>query len=162
MRSVATVPIPPFLAIKIVIKQIKIFSDALRRGVEDLWVIGDNFTHNLTRILFPARNELYMTKAFETRITAETSNAPNAVGRTINSLITTINNNKNTIPKWIVIITEDNILSTINYTEFGVSGAYGTIIDYMMKEINTVVKQHQGTDLPFKVTRFNRPQYNLD
>ena len=55
------------------------------------------------------------------------------------------------------MIPEDNILSSVQYSEFGVSAAYGNIIDYMMRQINEQIKQFMGTNLPPKATKYNTP-----
>ena len=116
----------------------------------------------MTRLFLQSRCELFIPKSFETRITAEAQQnvGSNAVGRILNSITRTFNNNKMfaTIPKWIVVVVEDDVLSSINYTEFGVSGAYGTLIEYLMKGIDNIIKEYMGSSsLPHKVTKYNRP-----
>ena len=96
---------------------------------------------------------------FETRITSgQLDHAQsNAVSRTMNSLIRSFNSNRDTIPKWIVIVPEIDIINSISYQEFGVSGAYGLILDYMMKTITNVIKEFKGPNLPFKATKYDTP-----
>ena len=74
----------------------------------------------------------------------------------INALNNTFNNNRSTIPKWIVLIPEVDIISSIDYTEFGVSGAYGMLIDHIIKEIDSTIKYFTA-NLPYKANKYGRP-----
>ena len=104
---------------------------------------------------------LYIPRNFETRITGAQGNnnsISNAVGRTLNSLKSTLNLNRNVIPKWIVIVPESDIMSSISYTEFGVSGAYGTLIEHLMKQMSSTTKSlYFG--LPTKANKYNWPYF---
>ena len=96
---------------------------------------------------------------FETRLTAEPENTggahTNAVGRTYNSLIRTMNNNR-VIPKWIVVVPETDFMNSIQYTEYGVSGAYGMLVEYAMKQFNLAI-QSLIANLPHKANKYNWP-----
>ena len=81
----------------------------------------------------------------------------NATGRIVNSFNITLNSNRATIPKWVVIIPEIDIIKSINYTEFGVSGAYGMMIEHIMKEMNNSINFFLGNKIPYKANRFNYP-----
>ena len=100
----------------------------LKKGLESIWIIGDEFVHHLSRVFIQIKDSLFIPKNFETRITSEAaiSMMSNAVGRIVNSVIRTFNNNRETIPKWIVIVPEDNLLTAISYDDFGVSGRTGS------------------------------------
>ena len=104
------------------------------------------------------KNELYVPRYFETRLTAvQGASTPNAIGRILNSIARTFNIYRYVIPKWIVIIPETDLIRSVEYTEFGVSGTYGTIIEYMMKEVNNMVKTFLRNDSSLKNNRYNHP-----
>ena len=133
----------------------------MKKGQENVWIVGDIFINRVARDFINMRDQLFTTKNFETRITCDgvTDNfgSSNAVGRILNTVVRSFNTNRNVIPKWVVIAPETDIMNSINYTEFGVSGAYGLLIEYMMKEINNLISKILGHDLPLKANRYNRP-----
>ena len=105
------------------------------------------------------RTSLYIPTNFETRLmaepTAQNRIGSNAVGRILNSITNTFNSNKDTVPKWI-IISETDIMKSVEYSDFGVSGAYGTVVDYIMKELNSHIK-FITSGLPFKSIKYDYP-----
>ena len=106
------------------------------------------------------RSQLYVPRNFETRLThdpAPNAQVGNAIGRIHNSITYSFNMNRNTIPKWVVIITESDVISNINYSQFGVSGAYGMVIEYSMKQVNNLVNSFLGQNLPQKANKYNWP-----
>ena len=102
------------------------------------------------------RNTLFVPLNFETRVTTDATQSSNSIGRVINAMNTTFNNNRSTIPKWIVMVIEDDVLSSVEYTNFGVSGAYGLIIDHILKEIDASIKFFTA-NLPHKANKYGRP-----
>ena len=130
----------------------------LQRGAEKTWLIGDQFVSRLSNTFISIKNELYVPTQFETRLMANADQGgPNAVGRILNNLTRCLNTSRDSIPKWVVIIPDVDIMKSISYTDFGVSGAYGLLIEYMMKEINTTITRYLGNNLPVKANRYDRP-----
>ena len=124
----------------------------------NLWVIGDAFVQSWTQTFYQSKNELFIPKYFKTRVTTDQNRGrSNAIGRMLNSIANTFNIYRSIIPKWIVIVPENDLINCIQYTEFGISGAYGTIIEYMMKQINQMINTFFITDLPLKANRYNLP-----
>ena len=125
-----------------------------------MWIVGDSFLQQLTRNFIQMRLQLWIPRNFETRITAlgegNSGVNSNAIGRIINSLVRTFNNNRDVIPKWIVIVPEDDLINSINHSEFGVSIAYGLIIDHIMKQINSMIWSIIA-NLPHKAVKYDRP-----
>ena len=113
----------------------------------------------MARHFISLREEMYTPLNFETKITSSHADhaGSNAVGRTVNSLIRCFNSNRDTIPKWVVVITEFDIINSISYKDFGVSGAYGLVLEHMMKTITNSIKEFTGGNLPFKATKDGRP-----
>ena len=63
--------------------------------------------------------------------------------RIINNFINAFNSQK-IIPKWVVIVPECEIIDAVQYTRYGASEAYGTVLTYMMNELNKASKQIKG------------------
>ena len=129
------------------------------KGIEHLWIIGDAFVGNLSRSFIQGRNDLFIPKYFKTCITAEPSvqGRSNAVGRLLSSIVRCFNNNRTVIPKWIIITPESDIIKSIEYTQFGVSNAYGMLTEYIMQQIELILQAFMGSNLPKKATKYNRP-----
>ena len=72
-------------------------------------------------------------------------------------VVSTLNSNRGCIPKWLVIIPEDDIINCINYSQFGVSGAYGILIEYIMKQVLLAITTTLGHNIPFKANKYNWP-----
>ena len=129
----------------------------MKKGAESIWLIGDKSLNNIRGNIIQMRHHIFLPLNFETRISTEDQHRGNATGRIINSLNTTFNNNGVTIPKWVVIIPENDIIRSIEYTEFGVSGTYGMIIEHIMKEMDNAITSFLGPKLLHKVNRFDHP-----
>ena len=54
------------------------------------------------------------------------------------------------------MIPEKDLLSSIEYSEFGVSGAYGLLIDHLVKEMENSIRYFTA-NIPFKANKYNRP-----
>ena len=135
----------------------------MKRGTEDLWLLGEDLVHCTGRRAISTRNDLYMTNLFETKIFASSfrqrTTQQNVISRFVNSFALAINSQRK-IPKWVVIIPEGDLLqSTGGYTEFGISAAYGVIIEFIMSSMDNMIQKFIGTDLPNKANKFNYPYF---
>ena len=85
--------------------------------------------------------------------------AKSAIDRMVNSFINKLNGNDSTCPKWIVIIPETDIMNSIQYSNFGVTTAYGMLIQYMMTQFDSAITKYfsnLGTDTK-SVNQYNWP-----
>ena len=88
----------------------------MKKGSENLWLIGDSFVNASVRSYLPVgqNQEAFIMENFEVAIVAgsEKSSCKNILARIINGIVNTFNT-QITIPKWVVIILEDDILKTV-------------------------------------------------
>ena len=63
------------------------------------------------------------------------------------------------IPKYIVVILEDDIINFLNYNDYGVTEMYGKLIDYLSKEFKATVNNFKTQYLPQKTRRSTWPFY---
>ena len=142
--------------------------------------MGDDLVHHTaSQAIAPRNNDMFMVKAFKTMIFAG-SDLPNLVhrnsyrgntagcsnhneqGNVISRLLSNFARAINTqrkIPKWVVIIPEANLLNCVNYTQFGVSEAYGIAIEYIMSNIDSMIQDFIGNNLPPKANKYNWPNF---
>ena len=131
---------------------------AIQMGMELLWIIGDDLVQHTAGQALAARNDSFMKNAFETSIHASSAtDTPNrnVISRITNNIIRAINT-KREIPKWIVIIPEADLLNCVNYTQFGVSAAYGMVLEFIMASTEKALQQFFGT-LPQKANKYHWP-----
>ena len=81
----------------------------------------------------------------------------NLAARLINNFINAYNSTHE-IPKWVVIVTENDIIDKIGYSEFGITETYGSIIDYIMAELEQAAKT-MIKDIPFKAKKYLWPKF---
>ena len=80
---------------------------------------------------------------------------PNVISRFRNCLVHLINRHAK-LPKFIVIIPEDDLLNTVKYTGFGVSSAYAKILDWLVLEFYKIISGFKDR-LPAKCTKIDEP-----
>ena len=87
-----------------------------------------------------------------------------AIHGIINSFIQKLNETDTTCPKWIVVIPESDIIHDIQYNNFGVSAAYGMLIQYVMTQFDNAIRKYfgDGIDLPKNVNKIQLPLLHLD
>ena len=71
-------------------------------------------------------------------------------------MINNLNNNRSTIPKWIVVVPECDVIKDIEYHSFGASYAYGMVIEHMMEQMDRLIS-NTIANLPHKANRYDRP-----
>ena len=104
-------------------------------------------------------NAEFMNNYFGTSILADTNkeNNPSPVGRMVNCFINKFNETKR-LPKWVVLLLEDDLIESIAYKQYGTSEMYGHILDYMMTAFSKATKKVNDA-LPLRSTKFCYPHF---
>ena len=63
----------------------------------------------------------------------------NALANIRNSLVSALNEKKNKLPRFIVIIPDDDILKFINYYAFGISTIMGKCLNWLITEVDRLI-----------------------
>ena len=128
-------------------------------GIEKMWIIGDDTVNRSVRGHLNADSAPFITRNFETSIIAGSTASQNGsvIGRICNSLTTSFNN-KQYLPKWIVIIVENDVINGLPYHQSGCSEIYGQIIEYMMSKFTSTVATIQR-NYPPKAMKFTWPHF---
>ena len=79
----------------------------------------------------------------------------NPLARIQNNLIRALAN-RSEIPKYIVVVLEDDVIKFLNYNDYGVSELYGKTIDYLFRELKNITTSFKNK-LPQKARRITWP-----
>ena len=127
-------------------------------GLNDLWVIGDNFTTTTYREHFTKRNmNWFMRDNFELVFFSKSrfnSNNPNMLSRLVNSLITAVNSRVK-LPKVMVILLQQDFIEALQYDDSHVTisaSLYGTWIEWLAEQIMNIIND-ANQRLPVKAQR---------
>ena len=136
-----------------------LFPDNLE-GLERLWFVGDNLMSETYRTyLKKSRVQFYVKDQYEVsdfKNCKQNSNNRNVLSRILNTFITAVNENP-VLPKYIVFVLDDEVLSSLEYENFGVSTMYGMMLEWLVKNVNSTV-QDIKQKLPNKAKREHFPQ----
>ena len=116
------------------------------RGKEQMWVIGDDFVaknidHQLFRKSEASASERYALNNYEVYYTANRNFGAinkNTLARLRNCLIQLINRHA-TLPKFIIIFVEADIIEYLNTSGPGVTCAYGEALDWLVAEFRKTI-----------------------
>ena len=128
-----------------VLTAISIFHTDLPTGVEELWVLGDEFVARSGHVL-ETKDDSYATTNFEVRAIGSsiiTSNKPliqDSLTRIRNTLVKGLRR-YNTVPKIIVIVPEDDIIKAINRTNQYQDIFYSDAIEWLMSEFRLIIQE---------------------
>ena len=111
--------------------------------------IKENFLHR------SREDNLYTTNSFEVTALHGGENLRNTMTRMVNSLVSALNT-MNVLPKWLIVVPEDDLIKNLKFEEYGVSEAYGRIIDWIMVEHNKALTRMKGF-LPHKTKKHQWP-----
>ena len=138
--------------------------------IEQIWIVGDFFLDRNKNYMLrgshgtdqESADQFVMENHFEvSTITGFTGNnrGRSAISRSLNAYIEKLNTMGSTLPKWIVVFMENDLMKSINYTSFGVTKAYGMIIQYMMAQMDTAWKRCIQSDIVSskRVNKYNWP-----
>ena len=96
---------------------------------------------------------MYETSAFCSSRHCDTNN--NALSRIINSVVYALNKNVK-LPKYLIMVLEDDLISYLNYTDYGISGFYGSWVEFLAKQINDMIHTWYQA-LPKKAKKVDEP-----
>ena len=137
------------------------FPGSIVRGVEDLWIIGDTFVSKSVRpyMLNRSTQDFYILTNFETSTMHGNINSDylNCIGRIRNSLVNLINQ-KNLIPKWVLVVVEDDIINTKGYEQNRASVFFGKVLEHLMKEFNQIIDEFKSM-IPTKAKKHDWPYF---
>ena len=129
-------------------------------GYDQLWFIGDSFVATTYREFF--KNDLnydFFTKRnFDVSAycnSKQSEKDQNIVRRLRNSLAVALTKNWK-LPKYIVVILEGDIIDYLNYTNFGISGFYGDLLESVIKGFVAMIKTRKD-QLPQKSKKATYP-----
>ena len=140
--------------------------DLLNMEFEKIWVIGDSFVRisstsyptSFGNAALPFGTDKFAIE-FYTQDSYEVRNR-NSLARINNSLTLACNTSQTPlIPKWIVVIPETDIMETLDCNHYGISAAYGMMLEYLMKRFDTILKTFVdfNGNLPARINKSNRP-----
>ena len=136
-----------------------------------MWIIGDKFVKDtehiyLNNIFLPGRigMEHFGSTNFKIQIFGKenVTRIRNVIAGIISNLSKACSTSQNkfpTIPKWIIFVLEDDLINSISYTQYGVSAAYGIILQYIMNKCDEIVKKCFYNVQPPLPKNVNRHQY---
>ena len=115
----------------------------------------------------PTTRDAYMKQNFEISIFFNTdymktssfehnTQIKNRVARVHNTLVRAMRT-RGTLPKFILLILEDDIINFLNFNDYGVSEMQGRVIEFLVKEINASIESFKGF-LPNKAKKQRYPQ----
>ena len=128
-------------------------------GLDQLWFVGDNFLATMYRQHFKlARKDFYSKLLFE--VTAKcksrfSSKNTNMLSRIQNAGAEAINKNI-TLPKYMVIILDNDLINYLNYSNLGISLMYGSWIEWLAKTLNEMIIERKR-QLPRKAVIPDEP-----
>ena len=124
-------------------------------GLDELWFIGDNFVAATYRQHFKkTKIKSFVKENFEVFAFCSSKFADkntNMISRMQIAFATALNK-RIYLPKFVVIVLDDDLIQYLQYKNYGVSTMYGTWIEYLAKEFNSMV-QDRIAQLPTKARR---------
>ena len=130
------------------------------RGVNELWMLGDNFLASTYRNHFEMSmlESCFMKSSFEVSPHCGSrfaSNNTNMLSRIQNSVCKALNS-ANVLSKYMVFMLDGDLIDFLNYTQFGLSGMLGRWIEWLAKEVSLAVQLEKKL-LPKKALREQEP-----
>ena len=123
-----------------------------------MWFVGDKFVRDTinTHFLSRVRDNLHVPSNFAVSCFTD-GDTPNVMANIVNNTVKAINSYQK-LPKWIVVVIEDDMLREINlnYTSYKMSESLGKMIDWVMKEQVSAINYFRKW-LPQKSKKFQWP-----
>ena len=129
-------------------------------GYENLWFIGDTFLATTFREHFKKEREynFYCKENFDVSAycsSRQCEKDQNIVRRIKNSLVAGLNKHWK-LPKYLVILLDADIIDFLCYTNIGIAGFYGEIVESVIKCIREVISMRKES-LPTKAVKQDFP-----
>ena len=121
-----------------------------------MWILGEEFVARSGNIIESREvktsflNTNYQVRAIGASGITNTLN-PDPLARMRNTLITAIHR-FNCLPRYLIIIPEDDIIKGINRDDYGVTEFYGQTIEWMLREQAKIIEEYKKF-LPRKATK---------
>ena len=133
-------------------------------GLQQIWILGDDlpsctYETNFARV----KPEGYAISNYEVQDFSNnkfTTINPNMISR-IRNLMAQAIKEQVLLPKFIVIVPDDDIIKYVNFSNFGVSEAYGRLINHIMVEHNRLLET-QMEFLPEEIKVITPSSNHLD
>ena len=112
---------------------------ARKKALEQLWILGDEFSDKSVgeHLIRADIEDTYMTYNFEVWSWAGNynSNSQSILGRMRNALVQAFNSQQ-TIPKWIVVVFEKDMIERYQFDPHTASRDYYKQLEWLMTELN--------------------------
>ena len=130
------------------------------RGIENIWLIGDNFTQSSVQQYYMQQPEsdFYSRTHFEVSCfyADRFSFQINILYRLRSALVSAVNSSKGYLPRLIVFIIEEDMIKFIKKGDFSSSRQIERIFSYLMNEARKIIMTFKDL-LPQKSKRFDWP-----
>ena len=121
-------------------------------GYHELWLLGDNFMAKSFREHFKKPSDNFFMKenfeVFPCCSSRYSSNNTNMLSRIVNSLAKDLNDSTK-LPKYIVIVLDNDLIEYLAYADYGIASIFGEWIEFLADTCNDMV-QTRKSQLPKK------------
>ena len=134
-----------------------------------MWLLGDKFVAESVTVIekyfgtkkIPARAtrfESYIAESYDIKLFANSSGSNNRsiLGRVRNTLAAAMNKHDK-MPKYILIVLDDNLIDVVKYTKPGVSEIFGRSLKWLAAEVHEAITDRKE-ELPKKAKKYLFPQ----
>ena len=129
------------------------------QAIHDIWIIGDTFLRQMyptlqdikTSAVFKKKTAPYMYEQYNVFCyypTAVNRLMDNALAGTLNALVTILNKRER-LPRYIVVVTDQNIVQTADHYDFGVKRNFTKLVKWLATQISRCI-QSRKEDLKTK------------
>ena len=123
--------------------------------------MGDNFVAETYRVHFKKAmrdGSSYIKSNFEYHSACNSkmnSHDVNLLSRLLNTFIEEINK-RGKLPKYVLVVLDDNIIQFLDYLGYGISGFYGEWLEWIVNEMSKAIRDRKG-QLPKKAVKDSYP-----
>ena len=129
------------------------------RGIKKVWILGDNFLASTFRPCYKKGTvDMYLKNEFEVNAFCSSKfndKNQNIISRMQITFANALNGSKH-LPYAMMILMDDDLIEYLNYKNFGVSTMYGTWVEYLIKELESLILAKKSY-LPRKAVMQNNP-----
>ena len=126
--------------------------------MEQLWILGDKFVGKTAQNeIYKKPEEKFITTNFEVKVFTGDYKSDNqmVLGRLRNVLVEAINCYY-TIPKWIVFVVENDLITDLDYKDPASADLYGIVLEKLLNEHKEILNEFK-TLLPHKAKKHSWP-----
>ena len=127
-----------------------------------IWILGDQFVTNSLEDYFQKRRiseyNGFMKEHFDVTgfcSSKYTSSDTNAVSR-MRNILTTVMQKQPLLPKYVVIVIDDDLIKYLDHEGYGATKAYGRIINNIMIEHGRVLQAHRVPSCEVQKSRLSK------